>query len=67
MIMKMSRVHGLDLIRSLATFSVIAGHFFMNTGFQNEEFSGVSMFIQGCVLRNAGMRTRVSSACSFSR
>lgn len=46
--MKISRVHGLDLIRSLAIFSVIAGHFFMNTGFQNVEFGGVSMFIQGC-------------------
>ena len=62
-----NRFSGLDLIRSLAIFSVIAGHFFMNTGFQNVEFVGVSMFIQGCVLRNAGMRTRVSLACSFSR
>lgn len=34
------RFAGLDLIRALAIFSVIGGHFFMNTGFQNVEFGG---------------------------
>ena len=41
------RVIGLDLIRSLAIFFVIAGHFFsLNTEFKTTEFSGISMFIQ---------------------
>ena len=40
------RFSGLDLIRSLAIFSVIGGHFFMNTGFQNVESGGVSMFVR---------------------
>ena len=39
---------GLDLIRSLAIFSVIGGHFFMNSGFQNVEFGEAAMFVQGC-------------------
>lgn len=42
-----NRFSDLDLIRALAIFSVIEGHFFMNTGFQNVEFGGVSMFVQG--------------------
>ncbi len=37
----------LDLIRALAIFSVIGGHFYMNTGFQNEEFGEAAMFVQG--------------------
>jgi len=41
---------GLDLIRALAIFSVIGGHFFMNMGFQQAEFGGVSMFVQGWAL-----------------
>ena len=44
--MNHSRFIGFDLIRSLAIFSVIGGHFFMNTGFQNVEFGGVSMFVR---------------------
>lgn len=38
--MKTQRYTGLDLIRALAIFSVIGGHFFMNTGFQQAEFAG---------------------------
>lgn len=41
------RLSGLDLIRSCAILFVIAGHFFMNTGFQKAIFEGPSMFIQG--------------------
>ena len=40
------RFAGQDLIRALAIFSVIGGHFFMNAGFQQEEFAGASMFVQ---------------------
>lgn len=43
-----NRFSGLDLIRALAIFSVIGGHFFLNSGFQQAEFAGVSMFVQGC-------------------
>ena len=43
------RLAGLDLVRSCAILFVIAGHFFMYTKFQQAEFSGISMFIQGTI------------------
>lgn len=42
-----NRILGLDILRTWAIFCVIAGHFFMNTGFQQHTFEGASMFIQG--------------------
>ena len=43
-----SRICGLDLIRVLAIFFVIAGHFFtLNTSLMNVPFRGVSVFFQG--------------------
>lgn len=48
--MKTQRYAGLDLIRALAIFSVIGGHFFMNTGFQQAEFGGISIFVKGWAL-----------------
>lgn len=42
-----NRAAGLDIIRGIAIFFVIAGHFFLHTGFNTTNFSGVSMFIQG--------------------
>ena len=42
------RICGLDLIRTIAMFFVIAGHFlFVNTGYRNVPFQGVGMFVQG--------------------
>lgn len=42
------RICGLDLIRMLAIFFVIAGHFFsLNTAYGNVQFRGFSLFIQG--------------------
>lgn len=38
--MKKSRNINLDLIRCLAVFSVISVHFFLNTGFYDEEVIG---------------------------
>ena len=39
------RICGLDLIRVVAIFFVIAGHFFsLNTSFKNVPFEGFSMF-----------------------
>lgn len=49
------RLSGLDLIRSCAILFVIAGHFSMNTGFQNAIFEGPSMFIQGTMKFFFGM------------
>lgn len=47
---KTNRLAGLDVIRSLAIFSVIAGHFFvLNTPFQDTIFDASTMFIQGWV------------------
>lgn len=41
------RICGLDLIRVVAIFFVIAGHFFvLNTSYRNTPFAGVSMFVQ---------------------
>lgn len=43
-----SRICGLDLIRVVAIFFVIAGHFFsLNTSYRYVPFTGVSLFIQG--------------------
>ena len=43
-----SRISGLDLIRVVAIFFVIAGHFFtLNTSLMNVPFWGVSIFFQG--------------------
>lgn len=42
------RFIGLDVIRTLAIFSVIAGHFFvLNTPFRQTVFDGNTMFLQG--------------------
>lgn len=41
------RIAGLDLVRTIACMSVIATHFFLNSGFRKAEFEGVSMFLQG--------------------
>ena len=42
------RICGLDLIRVVAIFFVIAGHFFsLNTDYKNVPFQGVSLFVQG--------------------
>jgi len=43
------KIFGVDLIRSVAIFSVIAGHFFMyNSDFNRTPFDGsISMYIQG--------------------
>lgn len=43
-----SRICGLDLIRVVAIFFVIAGHFFsLNTAYRDVPFIGISMFVQG--------------------
>lgn len=45
-----NRLTGLDIIRSLAIFSVIAGHFFvLNTPFRETIFDASGMFVQGWV------------------
>lgn len=49
------RLTGLDLIRSCAILFVIAGHFSLNTGFQQAIFEGPSMFIQGTMKFFFGM------------
>ena len=42
------RICGLDLIRVVAIFFVIAGHFFViNTSYRSVPFTGMSMFLQG--------------------
>lgn len=42
---------GLDIIRSIAIFFVISGHFFLlNTPFREVPFEGLSMFIQATFL-----------------
>ena len=47
----MIRDTGLDLIRSIAIFFVIGGHFFlMNTSLREVPFQGTSLFIQATVL-----------------
>lgn len=44
------RIIGLDLLRSLAIFSVIAGHFFsLHTQYNTAVFEGLSMYLQGMV------------------
>ena len=44
----LQRICGLDLIRMVAIFFVIAGHFFsLNTDYRNVPFQEVSLFIQG--------------------
>ncbi len=40
-----SRVPGLDIIRSLAAFSVVAVHFYLNCGYYQTPMSGTKMFI----------------------
>ena len=35
---------GLDLVRFVAISTVVAGHFFLNTGFKRAPFEGVSMW-----------------------
>lgn len=41
------RFVGLDIVRSFAIFSVIAGHYFsLHTNFRTETFHGTSMFLQ---------------------
>lgn len=45
------RLAGLDLVRCLAIFFVIAGHFFvLNTPFYDANFEGISLFVQASVL-----------------
>lgn len=45
-----NRLTGLDIIRSFAIFSVIAGHFFvLNTPFRETIFDASGMFVQGWV------------------
>lgn len=43
------RIAGLDIVRSVAIFTVVGGHFFMNTAFLQENFGGLSMFLQAMV------------------
>ena len=50
-----NRIVSLDILRSWAIFCVIAGHFFMNTSFQQHTFEGSSMFIQGALKFLYGM------------
>ena len=50
-----SRIAGLDLLRSLAIFSVIGVHFFLNTPFAKTPFVGSSMFLQGIVQHLMGV------------
>lgn len=45
------RVPGLDLLRALAIFFVIAGHFSLNTDFSKAIFEGSSMWLQA-IFRN---------------
>lgn len=45
---KDNRLPGLDIIRSLAIFFVIGGHFFyLNTNYRDVLFKGINMFFQG--------------------
>jgi surface polysaccharide O-acyltransferase-like enzyme len=45
------RVTGYDIIRSMAIFFVIAGHFIaINTPFYTEEFKGISMCLKSAIL-----------------
>lgn len=42
---------GIDILKSFAIFSIIAQHFFtLQTPFLKTEFSGISMFLQGCAM-----------------
>ena len=50
-----NRILGLDILRAWAIFCVIAGHFFMNTRFQQHTFEGLSMFVQGSIKFLFGM------------
>ena len=50
-----NRIVGLDLLRSCAILFVIAGHFSMNTGFQETTFEGPTMFIHGMLRSFFGM------------
>lgn len=44
-----ARLAGLDIVRCVAIGTVVGGHFFMNTAFMQENFGGVSMFLQAMV------------------
>lgn len=41
----MKRIFGIDLVKTLAVFMVIAVHFFLNNGFYDVNVSGTGMFI----------------------
>lgn len=43
------RIAGLDIVRCTAIFTVVGGHFFLNTAFLQENFGGFSMFLQAVV------------------
>lgn len=46
-----TRNTGIDILKSFAIFSIIAQHFFtLQTPFLKTEFSGISMFLQGCAM-----------------
>lgn len=46
-----TRNTGIDILKSFAIFSIIAQHFFtLQTPFLKTEFSGASMFLQGCTM-----------------
>lgn len=53
--MTKERYIGIDIIRVCAITFVVAGHFFMNSGFSEAPFEGVSMFIQGVAKSFFGM------------
>ena len=47
----MTRNIGLDVIRSIAIFFVIGGHFFLlHTSLREVPFKGISLFVQGTFL-----------------
>lgn len=49
--MENTRNTGIDILKSFAIFSIIAQHFFtLQTPFLKTEFSGTSMFLQGCTM-----------------
>lgn len=42
---------GIDILKTIAIFCIIAGHFFIiHTPFKEEPFDNLSMFIQGCFM-----------------
>ena len=44
---KEKRLPGLDIVRSIAIFFVIGGHFFLHTEYRNAPFEGWNLFFQG--------------------